>query len=262
MNTLVKLGGAALRDPSVVQSICSDLARIQETGLPLVVVHGGGPDINQELESRGIRWEFRDGQRVTTPEMMEIIEMVLCGRVNRRLVRAMNGAGARVTGFSGADSRTLLCGVASPELGRVGEVRQVHAGLIELLIAGGILPVVAPIGVDREGHALNINADWAASRIAQALGCERVVFMTDQPGVLDSQGALVPELSPAGIKHLIATQVVKGGMLTKVRAVQHALESGASEVTVLNAREPRALTELLLEGKSIGTRCSKEVVHG
>lgn len=260
MKTLVKLGGAALQDAELVKRICADIGQLRASGLSIAVVHGGGSDINSELTARGIAWEFRDGQRVTTPEMMDVIEMVLCGRVNRRIVRAMNAAGVRAAGFSGADAQTLLCKPAAPELQCVGEILRVDTGLIELMLEDAI-PVIAPIGVDRKGGALNVNADWAASRIAHAWGAARVVFMTDQHGVLDERGELIPELSPQGIEQLIAAQVVKGGMLTKTRAVLHALENGAAEVSVLNARRPHALLDLLLTEKYLGTRCRKELLH-
>jgi acetylglutamate kinase len=267
VKTLIKLGGAALQDPELVRQICADIGKLRASGLSIAVVHGGGPDINAELTARGISWEFRDGQRVTTPEMIDVIEMVLCGKVNRRIVRAMNAAGVRAAGFSGADSQTLLCKRAAPELQCVGEILHVNTSLIEMMLESqsahdhGTVPVIAPIGVDRKGGALNINADWAASRIAQALGATRVVFLTDQQGVLDERGELISELAPEGIEHLIATQVVKGGMLTKARAVLHALENGAAEVSVLNARRPGALLDLLLSEKELGTRCRKELLH-
>jgi acetylglutamate kinase len=259
---LIKLGGAALQDPGLVQSICADLKVLRSVGVQVVVVHGGGPSINQELQARGIQWEFIDGQRVTTPEMMEVIEMVLCGLVNRRIVRNLNAAGVKAVGMSGSDASTLSCKQASVKLGQVGLIDRVDTTIIHSILGTqsegggqGAIPVIAPIGVGMEGEAFNINADWAASRIAQALGIRKVLFLTDQEGVLDAQGRLMTELDAAELENLIELGVVKGGMLAKVQTVLHALRNGVTDVHILNARRPHGLIEELFTDRGVGTIC-------
>jgi acetylglutamate kinase len=257
---LIKLGGAALQDPGLVASICSDLKILRSVGVHVVVVHGGGPSINAELQARGIQWQFIDGQRVTTPEMMEVIEMVLCGLVNRRIVRALNGAGVKSVGMSGSDAGTLTCKQASVKLGQVGLIEKVDTTIIHSILGTqddgqGAIPVIAPIGVGMEGEAFNINADWAASRIAQALGIRKVLFLTDQEGILDAQGRLMPELDAAELENLIELGVVKGGMLAKVQTILHALRNGVTDVHILNARRPHGLIEEIFTDRGVGTIC-------
>ena len=257
---LIKLGGAALQDQALVSSICKDLKILRSVGVQVVVVHGGGPSINQELQARGIQWEFIDGQRVTTPEMMEVIEMVLCGLVNRRIVRALNAAGVKAVGMSGSDASTLSCKQASVKLGQVGLIEKVDTSIIHSILGTqqeeqGAIPVIAPIGIGMEGEAFNINADWAASRIAQALGIRKVLFLTDQEGVLDAHGRLLTELDAAELENLIETGVVKGGMLAKVQTILHALRNGVTDVHILNARRPNGLIEELFTDRGVGTIC-------
>lgn len=254
---LIKLGGAALQDPSLVASICEDLHHIRSVGVKVVLVHGGGPAINQELKAKGIEWNFIDGQRVTTPEMMEVIEMVLCGLVNRRIVRTLSGAGVRAIGMSGADASTLLCQQASPKLGQVGQINKVDTQVIHSILTSETIPVIAPVGVGQEGEAFNVNADWAASRIAQALGIQKVLFLTDQNGILDKEGKLIPELDAAELEQLIETGVVHGGMLAKTQTVIHALQNGVTDVHILNAKRPHGLIEELFTEGGVGTICRK-----
>lgn len=258
---LIKLGGAALAEPGWVGSICGDLARIRARGIPLVIVHGGGPSINEELRLHGLEWRFIEGQRVTSPEMMDVVEMVLCGSVNRRVVRALNAAGAPAVGMSGSDARMLLCAQASRELGQVGRIETVNAAPIRLALDSraesgrGYIPVIAPTGVGPDGSAFNVNADWAAARIAEALGIHRLIYLTDQEGILDSGGQLIPELEARGLQDLIETGVVRGGMLAKARTVLHALNHGVKEAHVLSSRGPECRLDGLLLGGSSGTVC-------
>lgn len=258
---LIKLGGAALQDPSLVTAICQDLHMIQSVGVSIVLVHGGGPSINEELTRRGIQWEFIDGQRVTTPEMMDVIEMVLCGSVNRRIVRGLNRSGVRAVGLSGTDGATLLCKKATPKLQQVGMIERVDTSYIKAILktqndqgqAG--IPVIAPVGMGKNGEAYNINADWAASRIAQAMEIKKVLFLTDQDGILDSEMKLIEELDAGELENLIETGVVKGGMLAKARTVLHALKNGVMDVHILNARRPHGLIEELFTNRGVGTVC-------
>jgi acetylglutamate kinase len=252
---LIKIGGAALEKPALVQSICEDLESIRSVGVRVVLVHGGGPLINQELKARGISWEFIDGQRVTTPEMMEVIEMVLCGLVNRRIVRALNGNGVKSIGMSGADASTLLCEQASTQLGQVGKINQVDTQMIHTILDSQAVPVIAPIGVGADGMAFNINADWAASRIAQALSIRKVIFLTDQDGILDHEKKLIQEIDAAELEQLIENQVVTGGMLAKTQTILSALKNGVNDVHVINAQRLHGLIEELFTDSGVGTHC-------
>ena len=258
---LIKLGGAALQDSKLVNSICKDLMMIQSVGVSVVLVHGGGPSINAELTLRGIEWSFIEGQRVTTPPMMDVIEMVLCGSVNRRIVRTLNQSGVKAVGLSGSDGSTLFCKQAKSELGRVGQVEKVDTSLIQSILnthsagGSGAIPVIAPVGVGKDGQAFNINADWAAVRIAEALGIEKVLFLTDQEGILDGEKKLIAELDAGELENLIETSVVQGGMLAKTRTVLYALRHGVKDVHVLNAKYPHGLIEELFTDRGIGTVC-------
>jgi acetylglutamate kinase len=260
---LIKLGGAALQDASLVRSVCEDLIRIRSVGINVVIVHGGGPAINEELTRRGITWDFFEGQRITTPEMMEVIEATLCGTVNRRIVRTLNAAGVKATGISGTDGRTLLCKIADSRLGQVGAVETVQTELIAAVLGlkdeFGLptIPVIAPIGLGRDGSAYNINADWAAAKIATALKVKKLFFLTDQDGILDVDGKLIQELDGTELEGLIETEVVKGGMLAKTRTIIHALKKGVADVHILNARRKHGLIEELFTDHGVGTVCRR-----
>jgi acetylglutamate kinase len=259
---LIKLGGAALQDSSVAPNVCQDLKRLHQAGFEIIVVHGGGPRINQELVRRGIQWNFVQGQRVTTPEMMEVIEMVLCGQVNREIVHNLQRIGLNPIGFSGVDLHLLECRQLSPEWGQVGKIQNVNSAWIESLLsfqeiykADPIIPVIAPVGIGRNGEVYNINADWAATYLAQALRVDRLLFVTDQNGILGREGDLIEELSSEQLEDLITTQVVYGGMLAKANAIQFALQHGIPRVSVLNGKQPEALVRLVLERNKLGTDC-------
>ncbi len=192
--------------------------------------------------------------------MMDVIESVLCGTVNRQIVRALNKAGVTAAGLSGADASTLFCKKSQPGLGQVGIIDTVNTqyirSVLECQVDGlGAIPVIAPVGVGKKGEAYNINADWAASRIAQALGIKKMVFLTDQNGILNSSGQLIPELDAGELENLMETGVVTGGMLAKVQTVLHALKAGVTDVHILNARRPHGLIEELFTSRGVGTIC-------
>lgn len=262
---LIKLGGAALQDENLVKSLCEDLALIHSVGINLILVHGGGPSINKELTLRGIQWTFVDGLRVTTPEMMEVIEMVLCGQVNHRIVRTLNQSGVRAIGLSGADASLLQCRQADPRLQQVGLIEKVNTSSIQALMEhqqktssqknSPLIPVIAPVGIGKKGEAYNINADWAAARIAEAMNIKKVFFLTDQDGILDSQMKLISELDAGQLESLIEQGVVKGGMLAKTQTILYALRHGVKDVHIINARRPHGLIEELFTDRGIGTVC-------
>lgn len=255
---LIKIGGSALEKPELVRSVCRDLIAIKSVGVSVILVHGGGPSINEELTRRGITWEFIEGLRVTTPEMMDIIETVLVGKMNRRIVRQLSANGLAAVGFSGADHNTLLCRQLNPRLGRVGKIEKVNTELIQSVLKNPVLktiPVIAPIGIGRKGEAFNVNADWAASYLASALGVSKLIFLTDQNGILDTDGRLLPELDAGELEILIEKKVVTGGMLAKTQTIIHALNQKVSAVHILNAQRPHALIEELFTERGVGTIC-------
>lgn len=258
---LIKLGGAALQDAKLVVSICEDLALIRSVGISTILVHGGGPAINEELAIHGIEWEFIQGQRKTTPEMMKLIEMVLCGSVNRRIVRTLNQAGVKAVGISGTDAGFVKCTRMSEELGRVGKVESVDAGFLRTVLntqneAGmGFIPVIAPVGFGENGEPYNINADWAAARIAESLGLKKIIYLTDQDGILGRDGKVLSELSAEELEGLIQEEVVKGGMLAKTQTVLHALRHGVNAVHILNSKRPFCLIDELFTAQGVGTLC-------
>ena len=255
---LVKLGGSALKDVELVKTLCEDLALINSVGISVILVHGGGPSITDELNLRGIKSEFIEGQRVTTTEMVEVIEMVLCGKINKRIVRTLNASGIKAVGLSGTDADMLLC-ERDMKLQNVGIVKKVDADLLLPYLAKNekqaIIPVIAPVGVDGNGNALNVNADWAASRIAQALGIKKLIYLTDQDGILDSHGQLISELDASELEDLIKKEVVTGGMLAKTRTILHALRHQVQNIHIINSKRPHSLVEELFTNRGIGTVC-------
>ncbi|MBX7231083.1 MAG: acetylglutamate kinase [Bdellovibrionales bacterium] len=256
---LVKLGGSALKDLNLVKTICDDLALIRSIGISVVLVHGGGPSISDELSLRGIHSEFIDGQRVTTPEMMDIIEMVLCGKMNRRIVRTLNAAKIKAVGLCGTDANMIQCRREDERLQNVGIVERIDTEILNKYLGNedrqDIIPVVAPMGVDEMGRALNVNADWAASRIAQALNIKKMIYLTDQDGILDKQGSLISELDAAGLEELMVSGVVTGGMLAKTRTILHALRNKVDDIHIINSKRPHSLIEELFTNRGIGTVC-------
>lgn len=258
---LVKLGGAALKDLDSCASLFEDLALMRSVGISVVAVHGGGPMINAELTARGIPWEFIDGQRVTTPEVMEVIESVLGGTVNRKIVRALNLAGIPAVGLTGVEAQTLTCLPAGPKLGKVGEIQKVDTSIIQSILQAktkdgwGAVPVIAPIGIGADKDTFNINADWAASRIAQSLGIRKMIFLTDQTGILDSEGKVMPELDASELEGLIQSGAVTGGMLVKTRTILEALKNGVGAIHVIDGKRPHALAEELFTETGAGTIC-------
>ena len=260
---VIKLGGSALQDEKLVSSLCDDLALIRSVGVKLVIVHGGGPSINQELTTHGITWNFIEGQRVTTPEMMHVVEMVLCGQVNRRIVRTLNSAGVKAIGVSGTDAALLKCKAMSEALGRVGEIQEVDTQYLGDLLKSqqgpgqGYLPVIAPVGFSEDGNAWNINADWAACRVAESLGVKKLIYLTDQDGILDASKQKISEVDAAELAQLMEQGVVQGGMLAKVKTVMHGLENGLDSIHILNAKQPHLLVQELFTSEGVGTVCVK-----
>ncbi len=233
---VIKLGGASLQDETVLKTFTDALKEYRKYGYQVIVVHGGGPAINQELTKQHIQWNFYQGQRITTPEMIGVIEDVLHNKVNKQLVDHLNLEGVPSVGMSGAEGQTLFCTQASEKLGLVGNIETVNTEAIEAAMETSV-PVISTIGIGKNGEKYNINADWAASRIAQALKAKYLIFLTDQKGILSERMELIPELSISGLHTLIEEEVVLGGMLTKTKTILSALEGGVKAVRVMNGKD-------------------------
>lgn len=235
---VIKLGGSSLDGPSTLKELANLVAHYKSQDIGVVIVHGGGPAINQALTEKNILWKFIDGQRQTTAEMMAVINEVLAKKINFLVTQALNHSGIRACGLSGADDEILYCRQASPELMQVGQILSVDTQLIERVLNWEDEPVcvVAPIGYDHEGKKYNINADWAAAQIAMALHADELVYLTDQSGVLDANKKLLQYVTPNILEKLINEGVIVGGMLTKVRTMITALKAGIRQVAVVHVQ--------------------------
>ncbi len=272
---VIKLGGSALDNPATLQELAVLVKGYQKRRYNVVIVHGGGPAINEELTARGISWKFVDGQRQTTPEMMNVIEEVLADKVNSQIVGFLRDSKIRATGLSGAKHNILSCVQLNAELMQVGKVEKVDTAAIEACFQTipGSVPVIAPIGTgkvpgsfsgthcitekvpaDQAGaRTFNVNADWAATQIAIALGAKKLIFLTDQTGILDGDKQLVKKVNARMIQKMIDDGVVSGGMCTKVRAMMVALIEGVKQVRVLNAANASQLLDALPNDERLGT---------
>lgn len=235
---VLKLGGSSLQDPSALKEVIESIRGYLRYEYQVIVVHGGGPAINAELTKQNISWKFIDGQRQTTLQMISVIEDVLVNQVNFDLVSQLNRAQIKAVGLSGAKNNTLKCSQFSAELQFVGTVEDVNTFEIENILNEDILniPVIAPIGVDEDGNKYNINADWAAAKIAIAINAKKLIFLTDQNGILDKSGLLIEDASLSFLNDLIENKTVTGGMYTKVLTIQNALKHGVPQVRVLNGK--------------------------
>jgi acetylglutamate kinase len=258
-DVVVKYGGAAMSDGARKRAVMRDVALLSRSGVRLTLVHGGGPDIDALLRRIGKEPVFADGLRLTDAETMEVVCMVLAGKVNKELVGLLHAAGGKAVGFCGADGAMLRAERrrAAPDLGFVGEIERVDATLLTLALSEGFTPVVATIGVAADGALLNINADTAAAAVACALRAELLLSMTDVAGVFTDAGGAGP---PAGVLHtdearaLIARGVVRGGMIPKIECCVAAVEGGVSAARVVDGRVPHALLRALSSEEGVGTR--------
>lgn len=250
---VIKFGGHAMDKEALCAAFAEDLAFLSAEGTRCVVVHGGGPQISALLERLHIESRFENGLRVTDEATMQAVEMVLCGQVNKDVVRRFAAHGVRAAGISGRDGGLLLASVRQPALGRVGEVDKVDPALVECLLAGGFVPVVAPVASDAAGQPLNINADTAAGALAGALHADYFVLISDVPGVLDGEKRLIPTLDRARSQSLMDEGVICGGMIPKVGSCLHALDAGSRRALILDGREPGSLRRYLYEDAPLGT---------
>ncbi|KAF7090349.1 hypothetical protein CFC21_093110 [Triticum aestivum] len=255
---VVKYGGAAMKSPELQASVIRDLVLLSCVGLRPVLVHGGGPEINSWLQRVGVEPQFRNGLRVTDALTMEVVEMVLVGKVNKQLVSLISLAGATAVGLCGKDAR-LLTARPSPDaaaLGFVGEVTRVDPSVLHPIIASGHIPVIATVAADETGQAYNINADTAAGEIAAAIGAEKLLLITDVSGILadrDDPGSLVKEIDIAGVRRMVAEGKVGGGMIPKVGCCVRALAQGVHTASIIDGRVPHSLLLEILTDEGTGT---------
>jgi acetylglutamate kinase len=251
---VIKYGGSAQSEPELRASFAVDVVLLKYIGLRPVIVHGGGPQIGATLARLGRTSTFVDGLRVTDDETMEVVEMVLGGKLNREIVALVQQAGARAMGLTGSDGRMLLVErLREPDLGRVGRVVQVDPAAIRAATDAGFVPVIAPIGIDAQGVTHNVNADDAAGAIAAALGAEKLILLTDVEGVLDGSGSLIRQLGVEQARKQIAEGAIRGGMIPKVECCVAALEGGVASTHVIDGRMRHAiLLEIFTDG-GVGT---------
>ncbi|MHB1229723.1 MAG: acetylglutamate kinase [Halothiobacillus sp.] len=263
---VIKFGGNAMIDEALQDAFARDIVLLKQVGLNPVVVHGGGPQINQMLEKLGKQGEFIQGMRVTDRETMDVVQMVLGGLVNKDIVALINRHGGRAVGLTGRDAglvraRKLTLSHKTAEmqvpemidLGHVGEVASIDPSILKVLEKKDFIPVIAPIGVGEDGEAYNINADVVASKIAQILGAEKLLLLTNTPGVLDKEGKLLTGLSARDVETLIDNGTIYGGMLPKIDFALDAVRGGVKTVQIIDGRVPHAVLLELLTDKGVGT---------
>jgi acetylglutamate kinase len=260
---VIKYGGNAMTDELLKNSFAHDVVLLKLVGMNPVVVHGGGPQIEEMLARLGKKGEFIQGMRVTDAETMDVVEMVLGGTVNKEIVTLINQAGGRAVGLTGKDggfiraSKLLVGSDADPDakldIGQVGEVDAIDPDVISSLENSGFIPVVAPIGVGKNGESYNINADLVAGKLAEVLKAEKLVLLTNTPGVLDRKGELLTGLTPKRIDELVAEGTLSGGMLPKIASALDAARGGVKSVHIIDGRVEHALLLEILTDEGVGT---------
>src|SRR5581483_4382959 len=253
---VVKYGGHAMTDPALARQFADDIVLMQSVGMHPVVVHGGGPQISALMERLGMEPEFRDGLRVTDADSLDVARMVLVGKINRDIVSTINVHGPLAVGLSGEDAGLNTATARNPALGFVGDVDTVNPAILERLLFEDLIPVVSTIGSDLEGQAYNINADTVAGAIAEAMGAEKVVYLTDVEGLLrdvDDPASLITRTTAKELQALVDDGTLHGGMIPKVAACVHAVQHGVGSAHVVDGRVPHVLLLELLTDAGVGT---------
>lgn len=245
---VIKLGGHAMGSDEGMEMFARDVVLMRQVGVNPVIVHGGGPMINDMLKKLDIQSDFVNGKRVTDAATMEVVEMVLSGQVNKRIVQAINGQGGRAVGLSGKDAGLITCTPTDPALGLVGTPSKVDPKILHTLFDAGIIPVIAPLGGGDEGQTFNINGDTAAGAIAAALKADRLLLLTDVTGVKNKEGDVLTEITSQQIRDFTADGTIAGGMIPKTETALDAIDGGVRAVVILDGRVPNAvLLELFTE---------------
>ena len=252
---VVKFGGNAMGDEDAMADFARDIVLMRQVGVNPVVVHGGGPMINDLLGKLGIKSEFVRGKRVTDKATVEVVEMVLSGLVNKRIVQAINDQGGRAVGISGKDDDLIVCEPDDPELGFVGRPVEMNVQILRDLFGAGMIPVVAPVATGRnENETFNVNGDTAAGALAGALRADRLLLLTDVSGVKDETGAVVTQLTPQEVRDLTDRGVIAGGMIPKTETALAALDAGVRAVVILDGRVPNAVLLELFTDHGTGSQ--------
>jgi acetylglutamate kinase len=254
---VVKYGGAAMKDSNLKDQVMRDIVLLSFVGVRPVIVHGGGPEINTWLGKLGIEAQFKNGLRVTDAATMEVVEMVLVGRVNKEIVSLINQAGGSAVGLCGKDANLIMARPQGDEgIGFVGEVSSVKIKIIESLVNSGYIPVVSSVAADETGQAYNINADTVAGEIAAALGAEKLILLTDTAGVLEdyhNPDTLIAKLDIQEARQLIDSGIVSGGMIPKVNCCVRSLAQGVRAAHILDGRVPHSLLQEIFTDTGVGT---------
>ncbi|MFO7953356.1 acetylglutamate kinase [Thioalkalivibrio sp.] len=264
---VIKYGGNAMTEDHLKASFARDIVLLKQVGVNPVVVHGGGPQIGELLKRLGKETEFVNGLRVTDRETMDVVQMVLGGLVNQEIVSLINRFGGRAVGLTGKDGQMIRAtplrdhgasaGQPTVDLGHVGEVEGVDPAIVHTLDEGDFIPVIAPIGFDRDGKAYNINADTAAEKLAVVLDAEKLFLLTNTPGVLDDNGALLPRLAAPEVDGMIRDGTIHGGMIPKIRCALDAVRSGVNATHIVDGRVEHAVLLELLTDQGVGTLISR-----
>ncbi len=259
---VIKYGGNAMVDDTLKNGFARDLVLMKTVGIHPVVVHGGGPQIGRLLERLGKETRFVGGMRVTDAETMDVVEMVLGGLVNKEIVNLINRHGGAAVGLTGKDGdliRARKLELAADEageavdIGHVGEVESIDVAVVDMLVQGDFIPVIAPIGVGEDGRSYNINADLVAGKVAEVLGAEKLILLTNTPGLLSREGELLTGLSAARVDELIADGTIHGGMLPKIRCALDAVRGGVTSAHIIDGRVPHAVLVELFTDEGVGT---------
>ena len=257
---VVKYGGSAMEDPKLMVQVLGDIELLKLMGMRVVLVHGGGKAISAMLARLNMPVQFKNGLRVTDDDTMEAVQEVLIGKVNQQLVWALNEYGHNAVGISGADGKTLKAVPVSPELGRVGPIREVSPELIETILDDDYIPVIASVACGPDGF-FNVNADEAASAVAEALHADKLIYLTDVDGLfadVNDKGSLIRSLTKAETKSILASGELAGGMVPKVRSIVEAMDRGVSEVVILNGKSPHSLLLEIFTDAGVGTLFTQE----
>ncbi|WP_192965452.1 acetylglutamate kinase [Phycobacter azelaicus] len=238
---VIKLGGHAMGSDEAMETFARDIVLMRQVGVNPVIVHGGGPMINAMLEKLQIKSDFVNGKRVTDKATMEVVEMVLSGLVNKRIVQAINAQGGMGVGLSGKDADLITCEETNPDLGFVGTPVEMNPAVLHHLFENDIIPVIAPIGAGRDGETFNINGDTAAGAIAESLNADRLLLLTDVSGVKNADGEVVTELKAADVEAMTKSGVIAGGMIPKTETALSAVRNGVRACTIVDGRVPNAV---------------------
>lgn len=257
---VAKYGGNAMTDPQLKKSVMQDILLLQLVGVKVILVHGGGPEISAMLKKLSIESHFENGLRVTDDDTMEVVQMVLAGKVNKSLAADLSALGGRAVGLCGIDGGLIKVHQKNEKLGHVGEIDEINTKILDDLLDGGFIPVISSIGIDDDGNPYNINADTAAAKIAAALHAESMVVMSNINGLLrdkDDENSLISQISLADAEELKKSGIIAGGMIPKVDCCTNAVKEGVKKVFIINGKIPHAILIELLTDEGLGTMFTK-----